>query len=65
MDEKNNTQVGFTNDGDIVVKDRAWRRRRKNSAELDGLSKKFYTTKRIKTRKRNGKTTKIRKKSSK
>lgn len=59
-------QVGFNNDGEVVVKNRAYRRRKITVAELDGKSKKFYTTKQTKTRKKkNGKTTKIRKKSRK
>ena len=49
-------QVGFGNDGSIVVKNRAYRRAWKNRAMLEGKSsKKYYTTKRTKSRKkRNG-----------
>lgn len=65
MQSENNPQVGFSNTGEIIVKNRAYRRRRINTAQLDGLSKKYYTTEQTKTRKRNGKTIKIRKKSSK
>ena len=59
-------QVGISNEGTIVTKNRAWRRRRKNTAELEGKPKNYYTTKQVKTRKKkNGKKIKVRKKHSK
>ena len=64
MSEKNSVQIGFSNNGGVVVKNRAYRRRRRTIAELDGISKKFYTTKHVRKRK-NGKQVKIRKKSGK
>lgn len=61
---ENQVQAGFDNQGNIVVKNRQYRRRRRNVAELEGRSKKFYTTKQVKIRrKKNGKQVKIRKKS--
>lgn len=39
-------QVGFDNDGNVVVKNRAWRRRKLNRAMIEGKrSNKFYTQK--------------------
>lgn len=65
MQSGSSPQVGFTNDGQLVVKNRWYRRQKRTTAQLDGLSKKYYTTKQTKVRKRNGKTIKIRKKSGK
>lgn len=62
---ENNIQVGFSNTGEIVVKNRAYRRKKRTIADLDGLPRSYYTTKQTKTRRRNGKQTKIRKKSRK
>ena len=42
--------IGFNNDGQIVIKNRAYRRKRKNTAELEGRKSKHYYTK----RRRNG-----------
>lgn len=48
-DIKGGTKVGFDNNGNIVVKNRAWRRKFKNRAQLEKKrSKKFYTKKRSK-----------------
>lgn len=45
--EQKDLLVGFDNNGHIVVKNRAWRRRAKNRAQLEKRkSKKFYTKKR-------------------
>ena len=45
-------KVGIDNTGSIVVKNRAYRRARKNRAMLEGQkSKKFYTQKKRKARK--------------
>lgn len=55
--------VGIDNSGNIVAKNRAYRRRHRTIAQLENKSKKFYTTSQVRKRKRNGKTTKIRKKS--
>lgn len=63
--QENDTSVGFDNSGGIVVKNRAYRRKRHNVSELEGLSKNYFTKKQTKIRRRNGKTTKIRKKSGK
>ena len=53
--------IGIDNSGQIVVKNRAYRRRWRNRAELEGLkSKKFYTKKR-----NNGKKSRKSKKHSK
>ena len=58
--------VGLDNSGNVVTRNRAWRRRRKTASQLDGLSKKYHTTKQtIKRRKKNGKIVKVRKKSVK
>lgn len=52
--------IGIDNNGQIVIKNRAYRRRRKNTAELEGRkSKHFYT------RRKNGKTTRRGKKTRK
>lgn len=49
-------KVGLTNDGQIVVKNRAYRRAFKNRAMLEGKpSKKYYTTKRTKNRRKRAK----------
>ena len=45
-------QLTPDNNGNLVVKNRAWRRKRKNLAQLEGKSKKFYTTKRKNKRKK-------------
>lgn len=42
--------IGLNNDGQIVIKNRAYRRKRKNTAELEGHKSKHYYTK----RRRNG-----------
>ena len=53
---ENKTKVGIDNNGRIVVKNRAYRRMRKNLAMIEGKkSKKFYTTKQTHKRVRNGK----------
>lgn len=42
-------KVGFDNNGNLVVKNRAYRRKWKNRAQLEGKkSKKFYTKKKKK-----------------
>ena len=47
-------KIGFGNDGTIVVKNRAWRRAWKNRAMLEGKStKKYYTAKKTKSRRKN------------
>lgn len=47
------SKVGFSNDGTIVVKNRAYRRAFKNRAMLEGKkSKKFYTQKKRKNRRK-------------
>ena len=38
--------IGLNNDGQIVIKNRAYRRKRKNTAELEGRKSKHYYTKR-------------------
>lgn len=58
-------QVGFGNNGNIVVKNRAYRRTWKNRAMLEGRPKKYYTTKQTHIRIRNGKRTKVSKNTSK
>ena len=47
-------KAGFDNQGNIVVKNRAYRRRWQNRAMLEGRSKKYYTTKRTKKRRKRG-----------
>lgn len=59
MDNK----IGIDNSGSVVVKNRRFRRRRLNSAQLDGKPRNFYTTPQTKKRTRHGKTVKISKKS--
>lgn len=45
-DIKGGVKAGFDNEGNIVVKNRAWRRKFKNRAQLERKkSKKFYTKK--------------------
>lgn len=45
-DVKGGTKVGFDNNGQVVIKNRAWRRNFKNRAQLENRkSKKFYTQK--------------------
>lgn len=57
-------KLGLSNDGTIIVKNRAWRRNRKNAAQLDGKPRNFYTTKQYHLRrKKNGKVVKVSKKS--
>lgn len=64
MATNDNVQVGFDNSGNLVAKNRAYRRKRRTTAELNGLPKSYYTTKQVKTRrKKNGKRTQVRKKS--
>lgn len=63
---ENQPPIGIDNEGHLVVKNRAWRRKAKTQAQLEGKPKSFYTTKQTKKRKKkNGKTVKVRKKSSK
>lgn len=51
--ENEKTRVGFNNQGQLVVKNRAYRRRWKNLAQIEGRkSKKYYTTKRKKNRRK-------------
>lgn len=45
-------KAGFDNQGNVVVKNRAYRRAWKNRAMLEGRPKKYYTTKRTKNRKK-------------
>lgn len=52
--------VGLDNDGHIVIKNRAYRRKRKSTAELEGRKSKHYYT-----RKKNGKKSRKSKKNSK
>lgn len=48
-------KAGFDNEGHVVVKNRAYRRRWRNRAMLEGKpSKKWYTTKRTKSRRKRG-----------
>lgn len=64
-DTPRSTKLGLDNSGEVVVKNRAWRRRRKNVADIEGKPHKYYTTKQVKVRKKkSGKRTKITKKSS-
>ena len=43
---KGGVKVGFDNNGQIVIKNRAWRRKFKNRAQLENKkSNKFYTKK--------------------
>ena len=57
--EEKNPFVGLDNNGRVVVKNRAYRRKRKTTAELEGKkSKHFYT------RRRNGKKSRKIKKNS-
>lgn len=58
-------RVGLGNNGTIVVKNRAYRRRWRTTAELEGKSKNYYTKKKTHKRKRNGKTITVRKKTRK
>ena len=51
--EQEAPKAGFDNQGHVIVKNRAYRRRWRNRAMLEGQkSKKFYTTKRKKNRKK-------------
>lgn len=52
--------IGINNDGQIVIKNRAYRRKRKNTAELEGRKSKHYYT-----RRKNGKTARRGKKTRK
>lgn len=61
----NDAQVGIGKDGTLVVKNRKWRRTRISTAEMEGKPKSYFTTKQIKTRKKNGKRVKRVKKSRK
>ena len=46
-------KAGFDNEGHVVVKNRAYRRRWKNRAMLEGKkSKKYYTQKKKKSRRK-------------
>ncbi len=53
MDLKDKSpKVGLDNDGHMIIKNRAYRRKRKNLAELEGRkSKHFYTKRRANGRK--------------
>ena len=51
--------VGLSNDGQLVIKNRAYRRRWKNTAELEGRKSKHYYTKK---RSKNGRKSKKSKK---
>lgn len=45
-------KVGFDNNGNVVIKNRAWRRRFKNRAQVEHKkSKKYYTKKKRSKRK--------------
>ena len=44
--------LGLDNDGSVVSKNRAFRRKWKNRAMLEGRPKKYYTTKKTKGRRR-------------
>ena len=59
--QEEKTLAGFNNKGQIVVKNRAYRRKRKTVAELEGKSKNYYTKKKTKVRRKNGKSKVIRK----
>lgn len=59
MEDK--TPIGLDNSGQIVVKNRAFRRLRRNTAELEGRKSKHYYTK----KKANGKKSRKSKKYSK
>lgn len=66
MEEVPRNNLGLSNEGTIIRKNRAWRRARRNTAQLEGKPKNYYTTKQTHTRrKKNGKVVKVRKKSSK
>lgn len=53
MSPTESPKVGFNNQGQVVTKNRAYRRRWKNRAMLEGKpSKKWYTTKQTKSRKK-------------
>lgn len=41
-------EIRFNTDGQVFVRNRAWRRKRKTKADLDNKPKKFYTKKRRK-----------------
>lgn len=47
-------QIGFDNEGQVVAKNRAYRRKRITIAELDNLPKKFYTKSKKNKRKKHG-----------
>ena len=55
------TLAGLNNKGQIVVKNRAYRRRSKTTAELEGKTRNYYTKKKTKTRRRHGKNKVVRK----
>lgn len=57
--EVSTNKLGLGNNGNIVVKNRAYRRAWRNRAMMEGRSKKFYTTKQFHKRTRNGKTVKV------
>lgn len=45
-------KVGFDNNGQVVIKNRAWRRKFKNRAQLENRkSNKFYTKKKKRSKK--------------
>ena len=50
--ETQNAKVGFDNQGNVIVKNRAYRRRWKNRAMMEGRPKKYYTTKMTKKQKK-------------
>lgn len=55
------TLIGIDNQGRVVAKNRAYRRKAKTVAQLEGKSKNFYTKKKTKTRRRHGKNKIVRK----
>lgn len=64
VEERKNAENGLSNisnDGKLVKKNRAFRRRMKTIAELEGKTKNYYTKKKTKTRRRHGKNKIIRK----
>lgn len=55
------TLAGLNNQGQVVVKNRAYRRKVKTLSQLEGKTKNYYTKKKTKKRTRNGKIKIIRK----
>ena len=55
MENETQPKVGIDNNGGILVNNRAWRRSWKNRAMIEGKpSKKWYTTKKTKSRRKRG-----------